>query len=89
MQTNELTYELSCAMRYNPDLSVMEVIELALELKYPTRNYWLDVPDKKRMKYKATNNDILEALKTYNNVRQKDSVKYLTGENNDGRLLGL
>lgn len=86
---NELMYELSCAMRYNPDLSIMEVIEQALELKYPTRNYWLDFPDKKRMKYKATNNDILEALKTYNNMRQKDSVKYLAGKNNDGRLLGL
>ena len=70
-------YELSCAMRYNPDLSIKEVIKQALELKYPTSNYWLDDHDKKKTKYKVTNNDILEALKTYNNMRQKDSNRYL------------
>lgn len=86
---NELMYELSSAMRYNPGLNVMEVIKQALELKYPTRNYWKDIPDKKIMKHKVSNEDILKALKQYNNMRQKDSVKYLTGENNDGRLLGL
>ena len=70
---NDVTYELSSAMRYNPHLSVIEVIKLALELKCGNAS-----------PYKETNNDILKALKTYNNMRQKDSVKYLTGENNDG-----
>ena len=86
---NELMYELSSAMRYNPDLNVMEVIKQALELKYPTRNYWSGFPDKKRMKHKVSNDDILKVLKQYNNMRQKDSVKYMIGENNVGRLLGL
>jgi hypothetical protein len=74
--TEELLSELSAAMRYNPDLTVQEVIKLALSTKNPTRNYWAS-PDKKRMKYKATNSDILTALRTYNTMRQKDSNKYL------------
>lgn len=69
--------ELSSAMRYNPGLNVMEVIKQALELKYPTRNYWWDIPDKKIMKHKVSNEDILKALKQYNNMRQKASNRYL------------
>lgn len=55
----------------------MEVIKQALELKYPTRNSWKDIPNKKRMKHKVSNEDILKALKQYNNMRQKDSNRYL------------
>jgi hypothetical protein len=72
---DELMTELSSAMRYNPDLSVQEVIKLALTTKNPSRNYWAS-PVKRVMKYKATNSDILTALKTYNTMRQKDSATY-------------
>lgn len=73
--TEELLNELASAMRYNPDLSIRDVITLALEFKNPTRK--IDIYEgKKKLKYKSTNSDILAALRTYNNARQKDSAKY-------------
>lgn len=72
---DDMMKELASAMRYNPDLNVTDVIKHALALKHSTRNYWAS-PDKKRMKYKATNSEILAALRTYNTMRQKDSVAY-------------
>jgi hypothetical protein len=70
----EMMQELSAAMRYNPDLSVRQVIALALEFQVPTRRK--NEYDGKGYKYKATNSDILSDLKVYNNARQKDSVRY-------------
>ena len=71
----DLLNELSSAMRYNPDLSIRDVITLALEFKNPTRK--IDVYEgKRKLKYKPTNSDILAALRVYNNARQKDSAKY-------------
>mgnify|MGYP003353502494 CR=1 FL=1 len=39
----DLMKELSAAMRYNPDLSVTQVIKVVTDVVYPTRKYqsWL------------------------------------------------
>ena len=73
----EMMQELSAAMRYNPDLSVTRVIKLATEFAYPTRNYiHYDHISKKKVKHTLSNSDILNALRLYNNSRQKDAARY-------------
>lgn len=72
----EMMEELSAAMRYNPDLSVLQVINIATDFAYPTRKYYSENESKKKPKYNLTNADILSALKLYNNMRQKDSARY-------------
>jgi hypothetical protein len=74
---DEMMQELSAAMRYNPDLSVTEVIKVATEFAYPTRtNIHYDHISKKKVKHTLSNPDILNALRLYNNSRQKDAVRY-------------
>lgn len=73
----DLMKELSAAMRYNPDLSVTQVIKVATEFAYPTRKYQhYEHMSKKKVKHTLSNSDILNALKLYNNMRQKDAARY-------------
>jgi len=73
----EMMLELSAAMCYNPDLSVLQVIKVATEFAYPTRKYiHYDHMYKKKVKHTLSNSDILNALRLYNNSRQKDAARY-------------
>lgn len=51
--------EVSVAWDHNPDLTINEVIALALDFSWPTR----------KGHKKATNSDILKALIRYNTVK--------------------
>lgn len=73
----EMMQELSAAMRYNPDLSMTKVVNIATEFAYPTRKYiHFGYTSKKKVKHTLSNSDILHALRLYNNMRQKDAARY-------------
>ena len=64
--------QLQIAMNKQPTLSVLQIINEALELKYSTRKYIFGF-DEEFEKWKPTNHDIQLALMKYNEVR---NVKY-------------
>lgn len=69
MDNYDLFRELGIAMSKNPDLTVLGVIDLALERHFPTRkaNVWhpfyFRTPG---AAWEPTNGDILKALRNYN-----------------------
>lgn len=66
----ELVKELKIAMQNQPTLSVAEIIDEALSLKYATRRYNTGyMVEKVVQKWKPTNEDIYNAMITYNYVR--------------------
>lgn len=68
---NDLYNELEKASKSNPDLNVIEVIELVTDLKYPSRckEGFLKESFKGHEKWNLSNSDILSALKSYNKNR--------------------
>jgi hypothetical protein len=67
---DKILLELSIAMSSQPSLTIVEVIYEALSLKYATRRYNTGyMVEKAVQKWKPTNEDIYNALVTYNNMR--------------------
>ena len=67
----ELTRELETAMGFNPGRSILDIINDALDLKYPTRkNYTYSDCNEE---WVPTNYDIHQALVTYNKVRHESN----------------
>jgi hypothetical protein len=67
---DKILLELSIAMSSQPSLTIVEVIDEALNLKFATRKYdYGYMVEKVIEKWKPTNEDIYNALVTYNNVR--------------------
>lgn len=60
-----LTNELQIAMIKNSTEDVVSIIDRALDMKYPSRTN-LDYHGNKIFRWKATNSDILNALRLFN-----------------------
>jgi hypothetical protein len=72
MNTENMLEQLRLAMKNQPSLSMTEVINEALDLKFCTRKYdefHLIVEKNSKEKWRPTNDDIYSALVTYNKVR--------------------
>jgi len=67
----DLLTELSVAMSYNPGMLVTDVIEKAMDLKYPTRKLrgWEEKKLGKSKRWKFTNEEIYDALALYNDIQ--------------------
>ena len=75
MNTENMLEQLRLAMKNQPSLSMTEIIDEALEMKFATRKYnqFSLIADKNtREKWRSTNDDIYSALVTYNKVRHEN-----------------
>ena len=68
MDNYDLFRELGIAMNRNPDLTILEMIDMALDRHNATRNFYGDYLLQKQSlpKWNPSNSDIYTALKKYN-----------------------
>ena len=75
MNTDKILEQLRLAMTSQPTLSMSEIIDEALEMKFATRKYnqfSLIAEKNPTEKWRPTNYDIYSALVTYNKVRHEN-----------------
>ena len=75
MNTDKILEQLRLAMTSQPTLSMSEIIDEALEMKFATRKYnqfSLITEKNPTEKWRPTNYDIYSALVIYNKVRHEN-----------------
>jgi len=66
--------ELSLALDSQPTLSLNELLDYVLDLKYPSRKHYSGIlyeTGKETEYWRPTNEDIYKALRSYNTMRTK------------------